>query len=142
MVDISIALAWLFEERGTPNALNILRQVDENGMQVPAIWWYELQNGVLTGTRRGRASVQQCDAFVKLVLRLPIQTDSAEPAAVVGRIIGLGRRHGLSAYDAAYLELAIRSHASLASFDQLLRRAAAAEGIALLPLSLDEVGQN
>jgi predicted nucleic acid-binding protein len=44
----------------------------------------------------------------------------------------LARTHHLSAYDAAYLELAIREGLPLATLDDDLRRAAARAGVVLV----------
>jgi predicted nucleic acid-binding protein len=44
----------------------------------------------------------------------------------------LCRKHGLTAYDAAYLEIALRGGLGLATLDDDLRRAALAENVSLL----------
>jgi predicted nucleic acid-binding protein len=45
------------------------------------------------------------------------------------RILDLGRRHGLTAYDATYLELAMRTGGMLATFDRKLADAARVAGV-------------
>ena len=78
---------------------------------------------VLVNERRGRIQEHESQAFLRLLTQLPImiQTDFDQP-----RLMSLARVHRLTAYDAAYLELAERHHCPLASLDQALMRAAQA----------------
>lgn len=133
IADISVVLAWLYEEKQTPLALDVLRRIEKQGLLVPPLWWYELENGLLMGERRGRKTEADTSAFLKLVRALPIQTDAAPGHRVCDALLSVGRRHQLTAYDAAYLELAVREGAPLATFDAGLRRAASQLGVALLP---------
>jgi len=133
VVDISVVLAWLFEEDHTPKALEILRRVEGEGMLVPPLWWYELENGILLGERRARRSSEESDTFLKLIYALPIQTDDAPQQQTCDWIITLGRRYRLTAYDAAYLELAVRSSSPLATFDTAIRQSADKLGAKLMP---------
>ena len=57
---------------------------------------------------------------------------ACEPASAVGRRGSLCRDYGLTAYDAAYLDLAMREDLPLATFDSRLRRAARKAGVTLL----------
>ncbi len=50
----------------------------------------------------------------------------------MGPVLALARAHGLSAYDAAYLELAMREGLPLATEDAALRAAAERVGVALV----------
>jgi hypothetical protein len=54
IADISVVLAWLFEEEQTVAALRVLRQIERQGLLVPPLWWSEPENGILMGERRGR----------------------------------------------------------------------------------------
>jgi predicted nucleic acid-binding protein len=49
----------------------------------------------------------------------------------LGDSLHLARRHKLSAFDAAYLELALRTGLALATLDASLAKAAAAGGVAI-----------
>lgn len=133
VADISVVLAWLYEEEQTAQALIILGLIEHEGLLVPPLWWYELENGVLIGEKRGRKSPVESDAFLELVRALPIRTDEGPRASISEDILRIGRANQLTAYDAAYLELAIRMKAPLATFDTALRRSAAKSGVTLVP---------
>jgi predicted nucleic acid-binding protein len=133
VVDMSVVLAWLFDEQQTPQSLDVLRSVEIEGLLVPPLWWTELENGILSGERRGRVNAEHSAAFVQLVRALPIETDDAPRHRVIDHVLDLGRTHQLTAYDATYIELAQRAHATLCTFDEDMRRCAAALRIELLP---------
>lgn len=133
---MSVVLAWCFEEHYTPQALMVLRRLKDDGLLVPSLWWYELENGLLLGERRGRRKTEESVAFLKLIHALPIHTDDAPQHLISEQIITLGRRHQLTAYDAAYLELAVRTQASLATFDHALRNGATRCGLKIIPANI------
>jgi predicted nucleic acid-binding protein len=65
--------------------------------------------------------------------RLPADVDVPTASAVVFKTTqALCRKHGLTAYDAAYLELAVRQDCPLAAVDEDLKRAAVEEGVRVL----------
>jgi hypothetical protein len=94
------------------------------------IWPLEVANVLLVAERRGRLSEAQASRFLELLAQLPINVDSS-PSDVAG-IVATGRRHTLSSYDAAYLLLAERLGAALATLDKLLAKAARKAGVHLL----------
>jgi predicted nucleic acid-binding protein len=96
---------------------------------VPALWWFEVRNLLLVNERRGRLGAAGTAEFLADLGRLPIDSDR-DPGS--GAVLGLARAHGLTVYDAAYLELALRADAPLATLDQQLVRAARAAKVALL----------
>jgi predicted nucleic acid-binding protein len=133
IADISVVLAWLFEEEQTQDALKLLPLIQEQGLLVPPLWWTELENGVLMGERRARKSQDDLSSFLKLVRALPIQTDDTPRHRVSDAIVSLGRQHSLTAYHATYVELALRTSSPLATFDIAIRKCAPALGIKILP---------
>lgn len=58
-----------------------------------------------------------------------IEVDSATFAHALSDTLHLARRYKLSAYDASYLELALRSGLSLATLDEELQKAAKKAGV-------------
>jgi predicted nucleic acid-binding protein len=128
-----VVLSWLFEEEQTAKALEVLRRIETYGLLVPPLWWSELENGVLMGERRARKSIVETSAFLGLVRALPIQTDDAPRHRVSDDILEIGRRHQLTAYDATYVELAVRHAAPLATFDVAIRKCGPRLGITLMP---------
>jgi predicted nucleic acid-binding protein len=128
-LDCSVALAWCFRDERNTAAERVLDQVATEGGLVPTLWWFELWNALLVGERRSRITQDDTAIFLALVERLPIDVD-ASPMA--DEVLALARRFGLSAYDAAYLELAHRRSAPLATRDKALASSARKLGIAVL----------
>lgn len=99
---------------------------------VPQHWWLEIGNQLLMGLRRGRSDDLAARSLLTEVEHLPISVDG-QTATQFRVTFDVASRHGLTVYDAAYLELAIRSSATLVSYDKALRAAADKEGVKLLP---------
>ena len=106
-----------------------MQRVVGEGAVVPGIWWYELRNAFVVNERRGRLDAADTGAILADLAELRITIDSYHDD---GALLALGRQHGLSIYDAAYLEVALRRELPLATLDQRLRQAAAARGVTLL----------
>lgn len=119
VLDASAALAMLLaEEEGAVVARAVEDTVAVNGqLFVPAVFWYELGNGLLNAERRNRMEHGAVVEAGRLFSRLPIVTHGAGDPADRQRIHELARRHDLSFYDASYLELALRCQAALATCD-------------------------
>lgn len=132
VVDCSVTAAWLFEDEASPYAEAVLDALAaDHEALAPAIWLLEVSNVMLVGERRARLTEVQSIAFWVTLKAMPISIDEREPKATTERIIALGRAHALSAYDAAYLELALSSAVPIASLDDKLTSAARASGIAV-----------
>lgn len=132
--DASVALAWLLDRVDVNESLLARHLLDvAHGSQntVPHIWRVEVANGVLRAERSARISKAQVSAFNLLLDNLPISPDHSEAAASISRTCQLARAHGLTAYDASYLELALRQRACLATFDRQLADAARASGVSV-----------
>ena len=109
VVDASVALAWCFEDEATnwtEEFLDRLRQGDR--IIVPAHWATEVANALLMGVRRKRIKPEQPQLLWDELGRLPIDTEPALTTARGKEVLALGEKHGLTVYDAAYLELARR----------------------------------
>ncbi|HEY0330429.1 MAG TPA: type II toxin-antitoxin system VapC family toxin [Rhodopseudomonas sp.] len=132
VLDASIAIAWLLNESGFPDA-EFNEAIATQSIAVPAHWPVEVANALLVNLRRKRISEEALAAVVGDLAALDI---SLQPAASTGRIldlVGFAERHGLTSYDAAYVELALEHSARLATLDQQMRRAAANLEIPLIP---------
>ena len=129
VVDASMALAWLFDDEDSPGVGAALERLKEDGAVVPQLWHLEIRNALLSAERRGRISLEEIAERLDALNGLPIQTDE-DPNYQVA--FDLARKHGLSFYDAIYLELAKRQGAELATLDRALGRAAASEDVPLL----------
>ena len=129
VVDASMALAWLFDDEDSPVVGEALERLKEEGAVVPQLWHLEIRNALLSAERRGRISLEEIGERLDALNGLPIQTDE-EPNHQSA--FDLAGKHGLSFYDALYLELSKRQGAELATLDRALGRAAAAEGVRTL----------
>ena len=135
VLDASVTLTWCFEDEATPSTdalLAKLRAGDE--ATVPAHWPVEVANSLLVAIRRERISGEKANRFFQDLRALPIRVDPESSESVFGRVFALAEQFKLTAYDAAYLELAIRESLPLATLDADLRRAAHGAGVPLLEL--------
>jgi len=132
VLDASMALAWLIE-RADPAEATLARKafnkVSASGAQVPALWYAEVANTLLVFERAKRLKEQASLSYLADLALLTITQDDLSPASRQPRVLDLGRMHNLSAYDATYLELAMRRAAVLATFDRKLATAARAAGV-------------
>lgn len=134
VIDASMALAWVFERQQPSDSERANRLLEACGVDpwwVSGLWHLEVVNALLVAERRQVISEAQSDLFLTRLSSLPIDTDAHPPQECQPRVVALARSHGLSSYDASYLELAHRLGASLASFDRQLNQAATELGIAL-----------
>jgi predicted nucleic acid-binding protein len=133
VADASIAIAWAAESQSSEAAVRVLDQVIEGAtVFVPPIWFYEIANTLLMLHRRGKTSKAEYRAGRELLEDLRILTDDESLRSVNTQVADLAAATGLTVYDAAYLELAIRRQLPLASRDADLNRAAKRHGIRLL----------
>jgi len=132
VIDASVVAAWAFEEEHAIAQLTFARVRTEEAF-VPGLWWYELRNVLVLGERRGRLTEQETARFLRGISRLRIRLDRTPDEMPV---LTLARRHRLTVYDAAYLELAQREAATLATLDESLAAAARAEGVPLVGLPI------
>jgi predicted nucleic acid-binding protein len=131
VLDGSVALAWLFHDEHDPYADAIIAMLPNVEMIVPRLWHLEIANVLLVGERRGRCTAADTSRWLSYLSRLPIVADGETENQAWSATVGLARQHRLSAYDAAYLELAIRQGVSLATLDDSLQSAAQAAGVAI-----------
>lgn len=124
MVDASVALAWCFPDEGSDVANGILVALEGRTILVPTIWSLEIANAILVGQRKKRLGQPEIARFVTLLSGLSIRGDLSQHADVINNVLPIAQQFGLSAYDAAYLELALRQGAMLATLDERLATAA------------------
>lgn len=131
VLDASSVLSWCFEDESGPEADALIDRVAAGGALVPAIWSLEVANALVVAERKDRITREDSGAFLTMIEELPITIDAGTAARAFHETITLARDHALSSYDAAYLELAVRTQLPLATSDGSLRRAAAQLGLAL-----------
>jgi predicted nucleic acid-binding protein len=129
VLDASIAASWCFPDEDHSDASAAWHRIREDEALVPRHWWFEIRNTMLVGERRNRTTEHRTNDFVAELARLRImETPRPDDLAV----FALARRHRLTFYAAAYLELAQREGLPLATLDDRLAAAARSEGVALI----------
>jgi predicted nucleic acid-binding protein len=134
VIDGSTAIGFVLKDEQASHALKALESV-EGGMPtfVPAHWSVEVANGLIMAERRKRASQADITEALNLVAALPVIIDDETAQRAGSDTAALTRQYGLTIYDAAYLELAMRRGASLATTDHDLAKAAKAAGVTVFP---------
>jgi predicted nucleic acid-binding protein len=129
VLDCSITVAWFFEDEvdayteAVENSLATARAV------VPVLWPLDVANALLMSERRKRTTEAKVGSFLGLLRSLPVTHDAETNARAWSDTLSLARLHKLSAYDAAYLELALRRGLPVATSDKDLQKAARAVGV-------------
>ncbi len=129
VLDCSVAMAWCFEDEADAYTDGVLRALTQRTAVVPALWPLEVANVLLVAERRRRLSGADMIRFLDLLAGLPILVDGPLGVHDLAIILPLGRQYHLSAYDAAYLHLAMRERLPLATHDRGLRAAAKVAGV-------------
>jgi predicted nucleic acid-binding protein len=134
VLDCSVTMAWCFDDEATSYTNGVRDRLTDVRAIVPTLWPLEVANATLVGERRGRLDQARSQRFLSLIKQLPIAIDDETSRKAFDEIIHLARAQQLSAYDASYLELAIRRGLPLSCLDDKLKAAAIAIGVPLLDL--------
>lgn len=130
MIDSSVAMGWIMPDEDVGPARNAMARVLSSGGIVPPIFRVEVGNALLVAQRRNRIDAEfSAEALARLAI-LPLESDAESSTHVWGRSMEIAAVHGLSLYDATYLEVAKRCDLPLATFDKRLAEAAKSEGLA------------
>ena len=132
VLDSSIALCWCFENEVTEATGRLLEQLRAEAAAVPNLWHVEIANVLSLAERRRRITAAETAQFIALLEELEIDVDAETWTRAFTRILELARGERLTAYDAAYLELAMRLGVPLASKDADLCNAAERLGVSVL----------
>ncbi len=131
VLDCSVTMAWCFRDKACPRTDAIMESLAFYKAIAPIHWSLEVANVLATCERRGRATNEQITQFLDVLKSFPIHIDHSTAKITLDDILPLARRHRQTAYDAAYLELALRTGHPLASLDDSLNKAATALGVEL-----------
>lgn len=132
VLDCSVAMAWCFEERRDESTLAVLGMLGDASAVVPQHWYLEVANVLVVSERRGLVTAQKSGEFLSLFGSLPLVTDGLTAGHAWDTSLQLARNHGLTSYDAAYLELALRRGLPLATRDKKLVAACKHVGIRVI----------
>ncbi len=132
VLDASVALAWVFDDEASEVADRILDRLEREPAIAPAHWPLEIGNALRTAERRGRLQASELPRLRVMLTALPIEIVPVELSTAIGGVLDTARAHDLTAYDAAYLDLAYVRDLELATVDRRLRAACEAAGVALV----------
>jgi predicted nucleic acid-binding protein len=124
-----LTLAWALPDEATQYTDDMLLLLAVCKAWVPPLWPYEIANGLLMAERRQRLTAAQRSAFVEELLKLPIEIEPRSTRTVLETHINLATQYSLTAYDTAYLDLALRKGAPLMTQDKGLQSAAIKAGV-------------
>jgi len=134
VIDASMMLSWLLPDEANPEMAALRATLpDFDSILVPAHWRLEVCNSLWMAERRKRIDASGIAQAVAIFAQFPVAIDPETNDRAGSEILALSRQHSLSTYDAAYLELALRQAASLASLDGPLRRISKQLNVPVLP---------
>ena len=131
VLDCSVTMAWIFPDEATDATDRLRDELLGARAFVPALWPVETANALLVATRRGRIAQDEWPEIRAYLDALPIDIDPVDASRAWDAALDLANAHGISLYDAMYLELAVRMRLPLATLDQRLGAAGRAAGVDL-----------
>lgn len=133
VLDSSVALAWLLPDENNDAADVLADRLENEAAVVPAIWRLEVGNALLMARRRERLTDKDVERLLAVLIDLPVEQEPAPDDAALAKLMRIAREHGLTSYDAAYVEVAHRRGIPLATLDQKLSAACAGASVEVLP---------
>lgn len=128
MLDASVVVGWAFDDEADAYADAALEATSVEGAVVPGLWGFEVVNALVVGERRGRILPADSERFLALLKGLSIEVEEAQFHRLTD-LVQLAREQSLTAYDAAYLAVAVRRGLPFATQDRKLSQAAYRSGI-------------
>ncbi len=129
VLDASVSLAWCSEDERAGYAMRVLDELSGGEAIVSSLWPIEVTNGLASALRKNRIDMAGAAEARNTLAALPVVLDPVDRRRAFEDIPRLARAHGLTTYDASYLEVAVRLGIPLATLDHTLARAAADEGV-------------
>ena len=135
VLDASVVLTWCFPDENADLAQHVAHRFKQGDTALaPSFWPHEVLNALLAREKRKRISKEMIQSFLDDLAVLPVTLEQIPAGIVFDRIQSLSRKHGLTAYDAAYLDLALENGLALATWDEALVRACKNAGAAWVRL--------
>ncbi|MBI1818721.1 MAG: type II toxin-antitoxin system VapC family toxin [Nitrospirae bacterium] len=132
VLDNSVAMRWFFGDGKPPElayAGKVLDAMKNASALVPVTWGLEVANVISRAEAKGLVTEARSGVFLEMLEGVDIEVDVATFSNALSDTLQLARRYGLSAYDASYLELALREGIPLATLDEELQKAARKAGV-------------
>ncbi len=128
VLDCSVFMSWCLNEKTIKESSKILKSITRHTIVVPSLWCYEVTNVLTMAVRKNKLTVAQTHNLMNDIHLLPIEFDKPT-VENISNIFSIADQHKLSAYDASYIELALRKNIKLASFDKEVVKTAEKLGI-------------
>ena len=140
VLDASVTMCWLLLDGKPANRAYALKVLDamkqaQTSALVPVTWGLEVSNVIASAEVKGLVREVQSEAFLEMLQVVDIGADSATFSRALADTLQIARRYRLSAYDASYLELAIREGLPLATLDEGLLKACNKAGVQRFSIS-------
>ena len=133
VVDSSVGIAWVHPNQATSETEKLLHEVEAGALVViPSLWFVEMANSLLVLQRRKKLTKEERKASLEALASLNFTVDEEAAKAAFCKTSELAEEHGLTIYDATYLEVALRRKLCLASRDTVLISAAKKCGVKTL----------
>ena len=135
VLDNSVSMRWFFRDGKASDLVysdNVLAEIKKWGSLVPVTWGLEVANVLARAESKGQVTAVQSGLFIKMLIEMEIDLDADTFEHSLSDTLQLARTYKLSAYDASYLELALRLDVPLATLDEGLRKAAKKAGVKIL----------
>ncbi|MFL5244683.1 MAG: type II toxin-antitoxin system VapC family toxin [Gemmataceae bacterium] len=129
VLDSSVTMAWYFKDEANAYAQAVRKSLAKRSATVAGLWPLEIANTLVSAERRQRSTELEATKWLGFLSLLPIHVDGELAARAWAPTLQIARQYNLSAYDASYLELAMRLGVPLASLDNDLKAAAAKAGV-------------
>lgn len=129
VLDASVALAWFFEDEFNNYAQGVRAALKMQRAVVPWLWPVETTNALAIAERRGRIGAAKVDTALRLLAALPVVVDTVVPSPP--HLLALCRKYRRTAYDALYLDLALRDRLPLATLDDGMHQASLEAGVVI-----------
>lgn len=133
VIDNSVSMRWFFGDgkpRELTSAEEVLDVLRDGSALVPVTWGLEVSNVIARAEAKGLVTEARSETFLGMLEEMDIEVDEETFARSMSDTLHLARRYRLSAYDASYLELALREGVPLATLDEDLSKAAKKAGVA------------
>lgn len=131
VLDCSVTIPWLRDDQPDPYADAVLESLKDRYAYVPVLWSYEVANALVIAQRRNVVSASQAAQFLDQIRDLNILVQTIHDLKHDQTLVALGHTYGLTAYDGAYLKLAMVRGLPLATRDEALKKACLKAGVLL-----------
>ena len=133
VVDASLMVAWLLREPALRVVPDLYQRLPREAIVVPGHWSIEIASALWTNLRRGRLPLEAFDALLDSLSMFQITAGAPVSLDEIGTLTRFAIAQNLTVYDAAYVQLAARLGAPLATLDEAMRVAGRRLDISLIP---------